>query len=258
MASVCITTASNAVLVFGEKTEDYEDVILRVCIERNQRYSHKLVEEYIQWEKANEFASNVHLYKKVYFFFKQRVLEKNIPIFAKTMTGELIPLLYRPYCDKRNLLEQLEEIDSDLYPFGSTNIFRLVEDPSKPVEEGEIFGIIQHEFHVVRYNFILDDTSGVIPKNGPYIYYDFKIKAKCFTHDGNHLDIDHDEVEVSIKHFLDKNTVVTCPSNEYPIDRIHEEIGSIYFNTNNGDRYYINEQAQQELVALFHIVRRDL
>lgn len=258
-ATVSISTAPNAVFVFGEKAPNYAEVVLRVCVERNLRYSDELVQEYIRWENSTEFAHNVSLYKKVCFFFKQRVLAEKIPIFAKTMAGELIPLQYRPYCDKRNLLEQLEEIDQDLYPIGSTNIIRLVEDSTAPVEEGEVFAIVQQEFHAVQYtNLLSGDSATVTVKHGPKITYNFKIKPKYFTRDEcGHLDENLEDVDVSLTHFLHKNTVMTSRFwDVYPIERLHEEIGSICYNMDVG-RYYINEQAQQELVALFHIVRRD-
>lgn len=258
MASATVSiSAPNAEVVFGEKAPNYAEVVLRVCVERNLRYSAELVQEYIQWENATEFTRDVTLYKKVCFFFKQRVLAEKIPVFAKTMSGELLPLLYRPYCDKRNLLEQLEEIDQDLYPIGSTNIIRLVEDSTAPVEEGEIFAIIQQEFHAVQYTDLYSgDNPSVTVKDGPSITYHFKIKPKYFTRESAHLDENLDDIHVFLTHFLDKNTVMTsCFWDEYPIQRLREKI-SICYSTVEG-RYYINQQAQQELVALFHIVRRD-
>lgn len=252
-------SANANTLVYDEKTAN---LILYACLKRNQRYSTELAHTFVQWKSNTEFPSKTNLYQKIIRFFQERVLEKSIPIFAKTMTGELIPLEYRPYCDKRDLLEQLDRIDSDQFSFGSTNIVRLVEDPTKPVEEGEIFALFQHDIQTVQYTDVQwCDDANVSIHDGPSISYTIKIKSNCFIHSVNgYVGVSQDQV-IILDHLFEKNMIMSYNAcfvaGQCSLDQIHELVRAIYYNSMDG-RYYLTESAQDDLITLFNIIRRDI
>jgi hypothetical protein len=80
-------------------------LLFTYCVEHNLRCTDEIVSSFIQWKKTIEFPPNTNRYQKATQFFQKK--EEEIPIFAKTMTGELIPLVYHSVRNIRDLLLQL-------------------------------------------------------------------------------------------------------------------------------------------------------
>lgn len=260
-----------SVIPFDESTVDCADAVFGVCIDLNRRYSHDLVKEYIQWEATAAYPPGVERDDKVRAFFHLRLPSPSIPIFAKTMTGELIPLVYRADCDKRHLLKQLETIDAAQFPIGSTDLIRLAES-SMPVEEGEIVGLFQHGIQTVAYPKQWD-VSDVTLYHGSTIEYCFTIKFSQFTFRGVYgedVDFDDDvydehltgdiDIKIDLIHYLERGMIGSsrCFGNGeytiYSLDQLHDL--EIRYITKEG-RYVLKEQARQDLIAMFQVVRRD-
>lgn len=115
-------------------------VLMKIGFKQGLRCDRALTEQFIQWKNHTEFPPKTNLYQKALQFIQMRCEESEpIPVFAKTMLGDLIPLEYHPDRDAQDMLIQLEKFDPQLYPLGSVSLTRSEENAGEPVEKSEIF-----------------------------------------------------------------------------------------------------------------------
>lgn len=241
-------------------------LLLTICVKRNLRYTDQLYEQYTEWKKVREFAPKTNLYQKVYRFLgetfpEEEEKENAIPIYAKTMTGELIPLNYHPHSDKRDLQLQLQQVDPNQFPLGSTKLVRLSEDPSEPVKEEEIFGILQRVTKLVNYIVHNNDqvNTGFTPENGPCICYQFyvipagvvSVAGSVFKYSTPFQMFYYPE-----KKLVDIAYISTRPQ---PLENLSEKIqkASIMASTDSYPYRYktsLTQEAAEEIVTLFQTV----
>lgn len=245
------------------KKGDIKRLLFKLCIERNILYSEQLFQNYTEWKKVTELDHGSNRYTKMVRFLQENVSDKNgIPIYAKTMTGELIPLVYHVGYDKRDLQFQLQTVDPEQFPIGSTNICRVVEDSSEPVKEGEIFAIFQHITQYVNYAVYYEDRvlPGISPDNYPGIYYRFYVEPEGFTRCSeldipciNTIDFDY---YPDLKRFNYGPRLVE----PYLIERLDEVVKNVPIYVQIYPTIYpshLTQKAQEELIALIHTMRRD-
>lgn len=245
------------------KKGDIKRLLFKLCIERNILYSEQLFENYTEWKKVTEFDHGSNRYTKMLRFLQENVSDKNgIPIYAKTMTGELVPLVYHVGYDKRDLQFQLQTVDPEQFPMGSTNIVRLREDSSEPVKEGEVFGIFQHITRCVHYAVYYEDRvlPGITSANYPGIYYRFYVEPEGFTRCSeldipciNTIDFDY---YPDLKRFNYGNRLAEL----CPIERLDEVVQHVRISVQLYPTTYpshLTQKAQEELIALIHTMRRD-
>lgn len=245
-------------------------VLLRICMKRNLIYSASLLERYFEWKKVTEFPSYFNLYKKLDRFLRETFPEEErkenaIPIYAKTMTGELIPLSYHAHYDQRDLQFQLQCIDPDQFPVGSTRVVRLSDDPTAPVEENEIFGLYQSSTKFVRFSqYGCEDQvlAGYIPENGPCICYTFWVEPTAMV-SINGSDLKHSK-NFYIYHYPEKNKVDLhhITTNPTSLEKLGEKIANVKISIATSTYPYqwkgsLTQEAAEELAALFQMVRRN-
>jgi hypothetical protein len=245
-------------------------LLLTICVKRNLQYTDKLFQMYVEWKKTMEFAPKTNLYQKVSCFLRETFPEEDeekenaISIYAKTMTGELIPLNYYPHSDKRILQLQLQKIDPEQFPLGSTNIVRLSEDPSAPVQQEEIFGILQHSTKLVTYARHVDDQVkfGFNPENGPCISYQFYvIPAGLVSLAGSELKY---STPFHIFYYPEKKLVdiENISFHPHPLENLAEKIRktTIMASTDSYPYRYkagFTQDATEEMVTLFQTLLHD-
>jgi len=241
-------------------------LLLSLCVDRNLRCTDEMVAAFLQWKTAVEFPPKTNRYQKAIQFLKEREEDKGVPIFAKTMTGELIPLVYHSDRDKRDLLLQLEEVDSEQFPLGSTNIVRIADDPSKPVEAEEIFGLYKNGATLVRYAgdgpFSKDMVRFGFTRNTNNklcVCYNFSILPEGIV---PHQRMKIDYSERIMFEYYHETQEITCYgiSNVYPLSEIRELVKNIRIRSYKytSDYTTLTEQAQDDLIAVFETLRRDL
>lgn len=244
-------------------------VLMSLCVKSNLSYTLNIHEAFMEWKKVTEFAPKTNLYQKAYRFIQETLLqeeksEKSIPIYAKTLTGDIISLMYNPHYDKRDLQLQLQTIDPTHFPISSTNIVRLSEDPTAPVNAEEIVGLFQHGAKLVYYSPYSKDHvgRGYYSEYGPSICYAFYIKKEGINRSKEYgilFDIPINLYYYPETKMIETKQVIAKP---FPLDKLREMIAMyipvihnvLPYNRNNTT---LTEEAQEELIAIFNTVRRD-
>lgn len=243
-------------------------LLLTLCVKRNLQYTNTLFETYVEWKKTVEFAPKTNLYQKTSRFlqetFPEEEKENAIPIYAKTMTGELIPLNYYPHSDKRNLQLQLQQVDPEQFPLGSTNIVRLSDDPSAPIQQEEIFGILQHSTKFVTYARYTDDQVqfGFTSENGPCISYQFYVIPVGI------VSLVSSQLKYStpfhIYYYPEKKLVdiAKISFHPQPLENLAEKIHNKSITITTGSYPYsfkagLTQEAAEEMAIVFQTVLRD-
>lgn len=240
-------------------------LMISVCLEMTIRYQPSLIWDFLEWKKVIEFPPKTNRYEKVIRFINEAVkarAEHPIPIVAKLMTGELIPLEYQPHLDKRHLQEQLAKISPEEFPIGSVNITRLCDDPRVPVKEGDVFGLFQNGAKYVSYLHRAHEKiiSWVFDKKyGPCITYHFQVSPSGavrlngdpLTHSNQfHLYYYPRDQLVS-----KDNYTTPCPFDQL-IDHLRtKHIGHTWEAA--AYRYMLTDDALAELYAIFNAIRME-
>ena len=236
-------------------------VLMTLCLKDNHACTMDTVDAYMEWKKTVEFPPNTNLYQKCIRFRNETMRDETIavPIYAKTMTGELIPLVYHPHHDSRELLIQLHQISPEEFPIGSTMIRRLCDDPSVPVQEGDVFGLFRHNATLVYYEPHRHEVAELERTfDRVIVEYDLKIRSAGFNCDPDHEVRSQDLL--TLRYAPERQTISTSRNG------IHRSLRDIRdalrewqaFDYMVGDYYTLNEQAQEEIVAVFEAIRRDL
>lgn len=236
-------------------------VLMTICVKKNLKCDPSMVDAYMEWKKAIEFPPKTNLYEKCSRFIQETVSkEVAIPIYAKTLTGELIPLVYRPQHDSRDLLLQLQEISPEEFPLGSTMLSRSCEeeDANTPVKEGDIFGLFRNNVEVVSYRpYSRDKVEFRYDSKRVKIEYGFQIKPEGLVR-ASELRLKY-PLSLSIHYLPEVQTVSThwyrgqVPISEFEIMLRAE---TLYDYSTNGS-YSLTDQAREEVMAVFHAIRRD-
>lgn len=241
-------------------------LLLSLCVDRNLLCTDEMVAAFLQWKMTVEFPPKTNRYQKAIQFLKEREEDRGVPIFAKTMTGELIPLVYHSDRDKRDLLLQLEKVDSEQFPLGSTNIIRIADDSIKPVEAEEIFGLYKNGATLVRYAgdgpFSKDNVRFGFTKktiNKLCVCYNFGILPEGIVPHPR-MKINYSE-RVNFEYFYETQEI-SCYGNTdvYPLSDIRNLVRQIHIRSHlyTFDYTTLTEQAQDDLIAMFETLRRDI
>ena len=236
------------------------NVLMILCLEDNLRCTMETVNAYMEWKKTVEFPPRANLYQKCERFLRNTILKETaeVPIYAKTMTGELIPLLYHPHHDSRDLLIQLEKIDPEEFPIGSTTLTRLCEDATTPVMEGDIYALFRHNAQMVSYQAYRQDNVEFIPSDDHVVIrYDLKVRADAFGYDPNLADID--DTYFALYYSPEHQTVSVHRERNYrPLHEIRDVLREQpLYESRTGNVYRVSDRAQEEIIAVFEAIRRD-
>lgn len=237
-------------------------VLMKLCVKENLTCDASTVDYYMEWKKAVVFPPNTNLYHKCARFVKEAMLDKTeaIPIYAKTLTGELIPLVYHPQHDSRDLLIQLEQISPEEFPIGSTSITRICdeEDAKSSVKEGDLFGLFQHGAKVVSYSrHVTDKVEFYSLSQHTLIVYELRISPDGLVH-GKKRGL-RNSLPLTLYFCPESQTISTRwdqahqPLSELPI--LLQSTTLYDFDT----RYFfsLSDQAREEVISIFHVIRRD-
>lgn len=240
-------------------------LMISVCKDMMIRYQPSMASEFLEWKKVTEFPPKTTRYDKFVRFINEVVkapAEHPIPIVAKLMTGELIPLEYQPRHDKRHLLVQLAKISPEEFPLGSVNITRLCEDPSVPVKEGDVFGLFQngakHVSYLHRSNERMISWSHD-KKYGPSICYHFQALPSCTIYLNG-------QKAMHARHFClyyyPRDQLVSKDSYTTPcyVHELIDNLRSKYIGEPweaHVSRYTLTEDALVELCAIFEAIRME-
>lgn len=237
------------------------NVLYTICVKKNLKCDPSMVDAYMAWKQTIEFPPKTNLYEKCSRFIQETIpVAEGIPIYAKTMTGELIPLVYHPHHDSRDLLLQLQQISPEEFPVGSATLARLCEEEelSAPIKEGDIVGLIQNGAEVVSYRALSMDRVGYsYHSRHVEISYDFQVKPEGLVR-GVQLKLKY-PLSLSINYIPELNAVSTHWSRIHvPIDEFDQMLRgiSLYDYTTNHS-YNLTDQARQEVIAVFQAIRRD-
>lgn len=237
-------------------------VLMKLCVKENLTCDASTVNRYMEWKKTVEFPPNTNLYHKCARFVKEAILDKTeaIPVYAKTLTGELIPLVYHPHHDSRDLLIQLEQISPEEFPIGSTSITRLCdeEDAKTPVKEGDLFGLFQHGAKVVSYSrHTADKVECPYLSQHTLIVYELRINPDGLVR-GPQLRLTH-SLPITLYFCPESQTISTRWEQAHqPLSELNNLLQSITiydFKTNYS--FSLSDQAREEVIAIFHAIRRD-
>lgn len=235
-------------------------ILMDMCIKQNLKCDASMVDQYMAWKQTIEFPPNTNLYQKCTRFVNETFPEEaGIPIYAKTLTGELIPLVYHSHHDSRDLLLQLQILSPEEFPLGSTTIARLCEEEEAkpPVKEGDLFGLFHHGAKVVSYCPYSND-SVYLHKYEPTvaIVYSFQIKPEGLIR-GPELGLQR-PLSLSLHYSSEKQAIsfraeLMRPLSDLPV--ILQALSLFEYDTYYS--YSLTDQAQKEVMDLFEAIRRD-
>lgn len=239
-------------------------LLMSICMEDNLKCNTATVDAYLAWKSTKTFPPKTNRHQKCTQFIRETILtldqQPGIPVYAKTMTGELIPLLYRPTRDSRDLLLQLEQFSRDEFPVGSTILARLYdeEDTNTPVKEGDLFGLFQHGASLVSYlpNYASDDVQlsydGVLT-----IRYYLFVKRDGFIHDPKEDGLI--DQRLTLYYFPENQTIaMQWDTTRRPVADWRALLRDLMvYQQLVGESFALSNQAQEEIISVFEAIRRD-
>lgn len=255
-------------------------VLMTLCLKDNLACTMDTVDAYMEWKKTVEFPPKTNLYQKCTRFLKETVRDETVavPVYAKTMTGELIPLVYHHQHDTRYLLLQLERINPEEFPIGSTILRHISDDPSSPVQEGDLFGLFRHNATRVYYESDREEFAEFYPSEDRVVVeYSLMVRANGFDNyreetDETEEETDETEDEEDVSKYRERcqqrillyyspeqQTIITGMNRIYfPLSEMRTMLRELQFYDNMYCTHYrLTEQAQEEMIAIFEAVRRD-
>lgn len=241
-------------------------LLMSICLEKGLKCDASTADAYMAWKSAQEFPPNTNRYQKCMRFINERILPTDEPstgitIYAKTMTGELIPLVYHPHRDARDLLTQLELISPQEFPIGSTSISRLCEEEeaNTPVKEGDIFGLFQHGATLVSYKpqYASEDVFLSYDNERIMIQYYVFVKSDGFVQDPpqeNMID-----QRLTLYYFPEDKTIATqWDTTRKPLAEAKDLLRHFtVYQQMIGESFALTDQAQEEIMSVFDAIRRD-
>lgn len=234
-------------------------ILMDICIKQNLKCNASMVDQYMVWKQTIEFPPNTNLYQKCTRFVNEIFPEEaGIPIYAKTLTGELIPLVYHPHHDSRDLLLQLQIISPEEFPLGSTTIARLCEEEEAPVKEGDLFGLFHHGAEVVSYRPYSDDDVHLLPyEDTVCITYGLQINPEGLIR-GPQLGLQR-PLSLSLHYSPEKQTIATrWDQSHRPMSEFSTILQTLtLYDYSTYHSYSLTDQAQKEVMAVFEAIRRD-
>jgi hypothetical protein len=241
-------------------------MMLRCCMEHMIRYHDSMPRDFLEWKKATKFPPKTNLYEKVERFVEETVIgraEKPIPIVAKLMTGDLIPMEYHEHHTKHYHLKQLEKLSPEEFPFGTVNFTRLCEDTKEPVKEGDVFGLFQNGAKLVSYFSQLPHErtiSWLFDKQyGHAICYYFMIQPVGIRYESGRPAVRSHRVGL---YYFPREQLVTTNTEipPIPLDQLGNTLRTaiIGYQWQVEDPFMLTEDAQADLCAVFDVVRMEL
>lgn len=249
-------------------------ILASICHKRGNRFNANMGEQFLAWKRVTDFAPNTNLYQKAVQFLETTGDENEpepVPVFAKTMTGDLIPLEYHAEKDSQDLIRQLAEFAPEEFPLGSTVVFRMMDMVDEPVEKSEIFGIFRNDNKLVTYVPTLDSIHDEYFQGGHAecaIHYHFRIKPEGLAVIGLSAralqapPITRD-VTVPIIYYPQSERIRSEYSGELvPLSELENRLNDMvatreYIDYQTTVMYRLTKEAQDELRCVFMTVRRD-
>ena len=229
-------------------------LLMDVHLKRGLRFNPACAEEFIRWKREAEFPPNTNLYQKVVQFIETQGDDNEpepVPVFAKTLIGDLIPLEYRAEHDAQDMLRQLAAFDPE-FRLGTVSIARAEENIGEPVEPSEIFFMYQNGTKLVTYR---RESDFITHHNR--IGYHFTVCPSGVT-DQRHRDMD---THVNILYQPETQEISDYYHDAVPLSELRQFARDLivgYDHRYDGSiAYYLTEEAQEELCAIFEAVRRD-
>lgn len=238
-------------------------LLMTLCMEKNLKCNAATLDAYLTWKSTQIFPPKTNRYQKCEQFIKEMILpldeQPGIPVYAKTMTGDLIPLLYRPTRDSRDLLLQLEAFSPEEFPVGSVILRRLCEeDIRKSVQEGDLFGLIRHDATFVSYEpqYAWEDVQ-LSYNDILVIRYYVLVKKEGFVH--NHDQKGLISQRLTLYYFPEDQTLATqWDTTRRPVADGRDLFRDFtVYQPYAGNSFALSDQAQQEIMAVFEAIRRD-
>lgn len=239
-------------------------LLMSLCMDDNLKCNAATVDAYLAWKSTKTFPPKTNRYQKCEQFIRETIMpldeQPGIPVYAKTMTGDLIPLLYHPTRDSRDLLIQLEAFSPDEFPVGSTILARIYddEDQKEPVKEGDLFGLFRHGATLVSYEptYARDDVNLSSDGAVSIRYYLFVNKNGLINPRNPDLLMDH---RITLYYFPEDQTIATqWDTTRRSISDWRDLLRSLtVYQYLVHESIALTDQAQEEIMAVFEAIRRD-
>lgn len=243
-------------------------ILLEIHLKRGLRFDPDSVDAFLVWKRETEFPPRTNLYQKaVQFIELNQKMTEPIPVFAKTMIGDLIPLEYHAERDAQDMLRQLETFDPEAYPLGTVSLGRMEENLGEPVEKSEMFFLFHNGATLVRYNgcaqyrgsdYVLDEFFDPNHSEAKivYIFYVLPegIQSYYPARYTESVQIDYYPTSQLIGNQYNRGRVPLSGMREFVRDLV---VGYDHTQHNQPRPSTLTEQAQEELCAVFDAIRRD-
>lgn len=243
-------------------------ILLEIHLTRGLRFDPDSVDAFLVWKRETEFPPRTNLYQKAVQFIEMNQKETEpVPVFAKTMIGDLIPLEYHPERDAQDMLRQLETFDPEAYPLGTVSLGRMEENLGEPVEKSEMFFLFHNGATLVRYSgcaqykghdYVSDEffDPNHSEANIVYIFYVLPqgIQSYYPAHYTETVQIDYYPKSQLIGSQYNRGRVPLSGMREFVRDLI---VGYDHTYHNQPRPATLTEQGQEELCAVFDAIRRD-